>query len=192
VNKYRIPLILTAVFASLLLVSVVVLSILQSSTRPDLPNPDSIKIYLNSTSADRTLEKGTTEYNELMDLYNSAFEKSYLEQLTDNDILEGKIDENTAAPVWQDANTKTGVFIEFIFDSPKKYIIYRNGNSRRVDMKSIIFQVTKENEFKTVDIYYEIETGGTNGSDAKDRETNYPLTVEANTSKLYNFAITKD
>lgn len=190
--KYRIPLILTIIFTSLLLVSVIVLSILQTSTRPDLPNPDSIKIYLNSTSANSTYNKGSDEYNQILDLYNQAFEKSFLNQLADNSILKGAIEENMSLPEWSDANAKTGVFIEFVFDSPKKYIIYRNGNSRRVDIKSIIFQVTKENEFKSVNIYYEIETESSSSASKEDSETNHPLLVEANTSKLYNFAITKD
>ena len=123
-NKYRIPLILTITFTAIILVSVVVLSILQTSTRPDLPNPDSIKIYLNSTTAAATYNKGTAEYNEVLNLYNNAFEKSFLGQLSDNDILERKISEDSTEQIWVDANTKTGVFYEFVFDSPKKYIIY--------------------------------------------------------------------
>ncbi len=195
--KHRIALILTAIFSSLLLVSVIVLSILQSSTRPDLPNPDSIKLYLNSTSAGKTLTKGTSEYNKVMSIYNDAFEKSYLSQLTDNNILERSIHENTSAEVWNDTNTRTGVYMEFIFDEPKKYIIYRNGNSRRVDITSVIFKLTKENEFKEVDIFYEVKketsssssSSSNNSTNKKVEETNYPLAVEANTSKLYNYAI---
>lgn len=188
--KHKIALILTAIFSTILLTSVVTLSILQSSTRPDLPNPDSIKIYLNSTSANSTYKKGSTEYNEIMKLYNSAFEKSYLNQLTDNDILERTISENTTVASWSDSNTRTGVYYEFVFDTPKKYIIYRDGNSRRVDITSIIFQVEKEDVFKLTNVYYQVQkASNSSSSSSTEKETNYPLLTEANTSKLYNYAI---
>ena len=188
--KHKLALILTAVFSTILLVSVVVFSILQTSTKPDLPNPDSIKFYLNSTSANKTFNKGTAEYNEVLKLYSDAFEKSFLGQLADNNIIENSINENTSAPVWNDANTRTGVYMELVFNQPKKYIIYRNGSSRRVNVNTIIFQITKENEFKEVNIYYTFDKDVTAGSsDKKDELISYPLTVEANTSKLYNYAI---
>ena len=189
--KHKIALILTAVFSGILLISVVVLSILQSSTKPNLPTPDSIKIYLNSSSAEKTFNKGTTEYNEIIKLYNDSFEKSFLEQLADNDVIERAISENTAAAPWSDSNTRTGVYYEFVFDSPKKYVIYRNGHSRRVDMKSIIFQVSKEDTFKTTNVFYQVEkpSGSSSSSSNNEKETNYPLLTEANTSKLYNYAI---
>ena len=189
--KYKFAIILTAIFSSVLLISVVVLSILQSSTKPDLPNPDSIKIYLNSSSAGKTYTKGTAEYNEVLELYTEAFEKSFLNQLADNNILERSINENTTASVWNDANTRTGVYMELVFNEPKKYIIHRNGCSRRVDINTIIFQLTKEDEFKKLNVYYTVEKkSSVSSSEKKEEEINYPLQVEANTSKLYNYAIT--
>ena len=186
--KYKFALILTAVFSSILLLSVVVLSILQTNTRPDLPSPDSIKIYLNSSSAEKTYSKGTADYNKLLDLYYDSFEKSFLAQLSDNEIIGDSISENTSAVLWSDSFIRTGVYMELIFDQSKKYIVYRNGNSRRVDITSIIFQLTKEDNFKPTNVYYKIEKESSN----KDEdEKNYPLSVEANTSKLYNFAISQ-
>ena len=186
--KYKFALILTAVFSSILLLSVIVLSILQTTTRPDLPNPDSIKLYLNSSSAEKTYNKGTTEYNEVLNIYYKSFEKSFLAQLADNEIINSSINEDTSAPIWNDSFTRTGVYMEFNFDQPKKYIVYRNGNSRRVDITSIIFQLTKEDMFKETLIYYRIEQESSN----KDEDEKlYPLSVEANTSKLYNFAISQ-
>ena len=170
--KHKFALILTAVFSSVLLISVVVLSILQSSTKPDLPNPDSIKIYLNSTSASKTFTKGTEDYNKILQLYSDAFEKSFLNQIADNNILERNINENTSESAWNDANTRTGVYMELIFNEPKKYIIYRDGNSRRVNINTIIFQLTKENEFKKVNVYYTVEKLSSNSSsDKKDEIT---------------------
>ena len=191
--KHKFALILAATFSSVLLISVVVLSILQSSTKPDLPNPDTVKIYLNSTSANKTYTKGTEEYNKIMKLYSDAFEKSFLNQIADNNILERNISENISASTWNDSNTRTGVYMELIFNETKNYIIYRNGNSRRVNINTIIFQLTKENEFKKVNVYYTVEKlPSGSSSDKTDEIINYPLLVEANTSKLYNFAISND
>ena len=74
VTKYKIPLLLTIILSSILFVSIILFSILQTNTKPNLPNPDEIKIYKQSTSADATHKKGTDEYNKLIDLYNSMKE----------------------------------------------------------------------------------------------------------------------
>ena len=191
-TKYKIPLFLTIILSSILFVSVITLSILQTNTKPNLPNPDEIKIYKHSTSADLTYKKGTDDYNTLMELYNSMFEKTYLQQLSDNDILSNDLHEDTFAPLWSDVNKETGVFIEFTYSTPKKFIIHRDNNSRRVDVSSIIFEITKEDSSHQLYIYYTVkEESSSNEKDTNKREPEpyYPIVTQANTYDMFKHLI---
>lgn len=194
-TKYKLPLILAITFTGILLVSIITLSILQTNTKPNLPNPDEIKIYKNSTSASDTYKKGTEDYNSIIQIYNSMFEKTYLAQINDRNILKNKISEDTFASPWVDANFETGVYVEFKFSTPKKYIIYRDGSSRRVDISSIIFNVSKDNKTNQLYIYYKLEEKKSSNNKNEVPTTNelaYPLVTQANTYELYKFIVTKD
>lgn len=190
--------ILTICFSSILLISILVLSILQTNTKINLPNPDSIKIYKKSTTTSKTYAKGSDEYNSIVELYNSMFEKTYLKQLSDDDIISGEIAEDLSAPLWVDANYETGVFVEFLFDSAKKVILFRDGNSRRVDVSSIMFQITKENKTSKLYVYYKLPSTSSDSSSKSESTTPtttepcYPLVTQANTHELYKFITSKD
>ena len=193
-TKYKIPLLLTIILSSILFVSTILFSILQTNTKPNLPNPDEIKIYKQSTSADATHKKGTNEYNKLIDLYNSMFEKTYLQQLGDNEILSNNLHEDTFAPLWSDVNKETGVFVEFVYSSPKKFIIHRGNNSRRVDVSSIIFEISKEDSSKQLYIYYTVKEEESSSNDKKDEtkrdpEPYYPIVTQANTYDMFKHLI---
>jgi len=196
VKKFKLPLILAIVFTSILALSIIVLSILQTNTKPNLPNPDEIKIYKQSTTAAATYKKGTDDYNEIMNLYNSMFEKTYLDQLADNSILQNELTEDIYAPLWADANKETGLYIELIFSTPKKFIVYRNKNSRRVDVSSIVLKLSNENDSQPLYIYYTIKDANKSNSNDKDKEVvetepNYPIVTQANTYDLYKHLISK-
>ena len=187
-TKYKIPLFLTIILSSILFVSVITLSILQTNTKPNLPNPDEIKIYKYSTSADITYTKGTDDYNNFLKLYNSMFEKTYLQQLGDNDILSKNLHEDTFAPLWSDVNKETGVFIEFTYSTPKKFIIHRDNNSRRVDISSIIFEITKEDKSHQLYIYYTVKEESSSddkNKNQRDPEPYYPIVTQANTYDMF-------
>ena len=196
-TKYKLPLILAITFSAILILSVITLSILQTNTKPNLPNPDEIKIYKQSTSAQSTYKKGSAEYNEIINLYNTMFEKSYLNQLTDKKFLREEISEDQFAPLWSDINKETGLFIEFVFTTPKKYVVYRDNNSRRVDVSSIIFELSKEDSSENIYIYYTTQTEENKSNSDKDKnsqetaaEPNYPLVTCANTYNLFKYIIT--
>lgn len=195
-TKHRISLILTISFASILLISLIILSILQTNTSINLPNPDKIKIYKLSTTASNTYSKGSDEYNEVLALYNNMFEKTYLEQLADNNILSSTINEDPNKEPWADANYETGVFIEFTYDSAKKLIINRDGNTRRVDVTSVIIQLTKNDKSEQVSVFYKVpkETTSSSNSNKKEQQTEkekcYPLITYANTYELYKYVTT--
>ena len=191
-KKHKIPLILSISLASILLLSIIVLSILQTNTKPELPNPSEIKIYIQSTSAKTTYAKGTDEYNEILKIYNEMFEQTYLNQLSNNDILEPHLKEDEFAPLWNDINKETGLYVEFVFDSPKKFIVHRGNNARRVDVSSIIFQLSKTDSIEPLYVYYiekQESSNNQNNSTAADEEINYPIVAQANTHKLYKFII---
>lgn len=128
------------------------------------------------------------------------FEKTYLQQLSDNDIIDPTINEDTNAGVWKDANFETGIFVEFVFESSKKIVIYRDGSSRRVDITSIIFELTKSKENRQLYVYYKLPATKTNNSSSSSSSTSetantepcYPLVTQANTYELYKFIVTKD
>lgn len=198
--KHKIALILSICFSSILIVSLITLSILQTNTKINLPNPDSIKVYKRSTTAAATYDKNSDDYNTILELYNSMFEKTYLQQLSDNDIIDPTINEDTNAGVWKDANFETGIFVEFVFESSKKIVIYRDGSSRRVDITSIIFELTKSKENRQLYVYYKLPATKTNNSSSSSSSTSetantepcYPLVTQANTYELYKFIVTKD
>lgn len=195
-TKYKIPLILAITFTSILFLSIVTLSVLRTNTKPNLPAPDEIKIYKQSTSASATYKSGTDDYEEIMKLYNVMFEKTYLSQLSDNSILPENLSEDTFAPLWSDVNKETGLFIEFTYSTPKKFIVNRNNNTRRVDVSSIIFELSKANSSEDIYIYYTVKTdSSSSSSNSKKEETtepNYPIVAKANTYDLYKHIISKD
>ena len=198
--KHKIPLILSIAFSSILIISIIVLAILQTNTKPNLPNPDEIIIYKKSLTSKNSYKKGTDEYDEIIKLYNKAFEKTYLAQLSDDDILSGALYENLDAPLWNDNNKKSGIYIEFKFEEPKKYIINRDNSTRRVDITSIIFEIDKNDSTKPLNIYYETEdseaakestsTSNSNKVNKDELEPNYALTAFANTNDLYKYITT--
>lgn len=187
--KSKISLILTIIFSSVLLVSIIILAILQTNTKPNLPNPDTIKIYNNELAASKTYEKGSTEYNEILKLYNQMFEKTYLSQISDDQVLTGKLSEDLYSPLWSDNNKLDGLYLEFSYNNTKNFTIYRNGNSRRVDVKSLVLKLEKTNKTEATHIYYTIETP-TDKKEAEKLEPCYPLLAEANTSELYTYVKT--
>ena len=192
-TKSKLSLILSLTFSTILVVGIITFAILQTSTKPSLPNPDTIKIYNKSQSATKTITASNDEYAEILKIYNLMFEKTYLEQLADDNILEGTISEDLSAPLWEETNKVNGMYLEFEFSLAKKFIIYRNGSSRRVDIKKLIVPISKEDEVLKTYIYYTVEeTTSSNSSTDKDKkeepkEPCYPLVVEANTYNMYTY-----
>lgn len=189
-TKSKLSLILSLVFSSVLVVGIITFAILQTSTKPSLPNPDTIRIYNKTLSATKTISKGSNEYNEIMKLYNSMFEKTYLAQLADNEILKGNITEDLYKEEWSDNNKTTGLYLEFEYTNTKKFIIYRGENSRRVDVKKVIMQITGEDKINKTHIYYTVETSTSSSSDKNKTETKmpcHPLIVEANTYNMNKY-----
>lgn len=185
-TKSKLSLIIAITFSAILLVSVVVLAILQTNTKPNLPNPDTIKIYNKELSASKTYEKGSDEYKHILKLYNAMFEKTFLSQIADNQTLSGKLSEDINKAPWSDGIKQTGLFIEFEFSTTKKFIIYRDGNARRVDVKSIFIELTGENSVKGTSIYYTLQAE--TGTDKNEKtEPCYPIIAEANTSNLHTY-----
>lgn len=197
----KIPLILAIAFSFILATSLITLAILQTNTKLNLPNPDEIKIYKSSLTASTTYKKGNDDYNTFMEIYNNAFEKTYLDQLTSNNIITGEISEDLSKPLFKDADKENGLFVEFVFSTPKKYIIKRNGSSRRVDITKTIFKLSKENASIPTYIYYETKaseeakntssSSSSSNSKKEELEPNYALKTYANTYDLYKHIMTK-
>ena len=195
----KLPLIMTISYIAILFVSIVTFSILQTSTKPDLPNPSTITVYSYSTKQKDSYEKGSEEYNEIMRLYNAMFEKTYLNQLSDREVLSGKILENTAAAPWTEYNKETGTYLKFTYDTPKKFIVYSGKNSKRVDIQTLYIQIDNTDSVKQIALYYDtkIDTTGNPGASSTDAEENAPevgytpLIAEANTHDLYQYVISQ-
>lgn len=186
--KSRLSLILSISFSIILVAGIIVFAILQTSTKPDLPNPDTIKVYNKSLTESKTISKGTEEYNEIMDRYSLMFEKTYLNQLSDGEVLSGKIVEDLNAEVWTDNNKLNGMYLEFTYTTTKKFIIYRGDSSRRVDIKSLIIPISSSDEVLKAYIYYTVDNSS-NSSDKNKQpaEPCYPLVIEANTREMYSY-----
>ena len=116
------------------------------------------------------------------------FEKTYLSQIADDQILTGDVTEDPTADLWSDNNKRTGLYIEFEYETTKKFIIYRDGSSRRVDIKSIFIPLSGESGINPIYLYYTVEEKSASDKDkTKTTEPNYPLVVEANTYDLTTY-----
>ena len=193
--RQKLIIAISITLSSLLIVSVILFSILQTNTKPNLPNPDAIDIYNQSLSSTKSYKSDSDEYKEIIKLYNKMFEKTYIKQIGDKDILKNTISEDTTSPTWTDNNKETGLYVEFTFNSAKKFIVYRNGSSRRVDLRTIIFRLNKEDKTQQLLIYFKTAADidaeyNKENNNTIDLFVNYPLNTQANTHDLYNYILT--
>lgn len=193
--RQKLIIAISITLSSLLIVSVILFSILQTNTKPNLPNPDTIDIYNQSLSSTKSYKSDSDEYKEIIKLYNKMFEKTYIKQIGDKDILKNTISEDTTSPTWTDNNKETGLYVEFTFNSAKKFIVYRNGSSRRVDLRTIIFRLNKEDKTQQLLIYFKTAAdidaeNNKENNNTIDLFVNYPLNTQANTHDLYNYILT--
>lgn len=193
--RQKLIIAISITLSSLLIVSVILFSILQTNTKPNLPNPDAIDIYNQSLSSTKSYKSDSDEYKEIIKLYNKMFEKTYIKQIGDKDILKNTISEDTTSPTWTDNNKETGLYVEFTFNSAKKFIVYRNGSSRRVDLRTIIFRLNKEDKTQQLLIYFKTAAdidaeNNKENNNTIDLFVNYPLNTQANTHDLYNYILT--
>ncbi len=193
--RQKLIIVISITLSSLLIVSVILFSILQTNTKPNLPNPDAIDIYNQSLSSTKSYKSDSDEYKEIIKLYNKMFEKTYIKQIGDKDILKNTISEDTTSPTWTDNNKETGLYVEFTFNSAKKFIVYRNGSSRRVDLRTIIFRLNKEDKTQQLLIYFKTAAdidaeNNKENNNTIDLFVNYPLNTQANTHDLYNYILT--
>lgn len=193
--RQKLIIAISITLSSLLIVSVILFSILQTNTKPNLPNPDAIDIYNQSLSSTKSYKSDSDEYKKIIKLYNKMFEKTYIKQIGDKDILKNTISEDTTSPTWTDNNKETGLYVEFTFNSAKKFIVYRNGSSRRVDLRTIIFRLNKEDKTQQLLIYFKTAAdidaeNNKENNNTIDLFVNYPLNTQANTHDLYNYILT--
>ena len=193
--RQKLIIAISITLSSLLIVSVILFSILQTNTKPNLPNPDAVDIYNQSLSSTKSYKSDSDEYKEIIKLYNKMFEKTYIKQIGDKDILKNTISEDTTSPTWTDNNKETGLYVEFTFNSAKKFIVYRNGSSRRVDLRTIIFRLNKEDKTQQLLIYFKTAAdidaeNNKENNNTIDLFVNYPLNTQANTHDLYNYILT--
>lgn len=193
--RQKLIIAISITLSSLLIVSVILFSILQTNTKPNLPNPDAIDIYNQSVSSTKSYKSDSEEYKQIIKLYNKMFEKTYIKQIGDKEILKNTISEDTNSPTWTDNNKETGLYMEFSFNSAKKFIVYRNGSSRRVDLRTIIFRLNKEDKTQQLLIYFKTAAdidaeNNKENNNTIDLFVNYPLNTQANTHELYNYILT--
>lgn len=186
-TKSKLSLILSIIFSTVLVVGIITFAILQTSSKPDLPSPDSIKIYNKSLTASKTVNKGSDEYNAIMDKYNLMFEKTYLNQLSDGAVLSGKITENVNKELWTENNKLNGMYLELTYETAKKFIIYRGDSSRRVDIKSLFIPISSTSDTLPLCVYYTVDNQSSSDKDKVQAEPCYPLTIEANTYEMYTY-----
>ena len=118
------------------------------------------------------------------------FEKTYLDQISDNHVLSGKLSEDTSAVEWTDNNKLNGLYVEFNYNTTKRFVIYRNENSRQVNIKTLIFKINNDSGVNPISLYYTIEQS-TDKNDKTPKEPCYPLIAEADTSDLNSYIKSK-
>lgn len=151
-------------------------------------SPSEIKIYNNSQTVAKSISESDAEYEEILKLYNSSFTGSYFEQVKQGDYFTTKTEENVNGNEWNEYNKQNGLYLEFLYESPVRYIVYRGNDSRVINISSIIFKVSSEKTITAIDVYYAIDGSYINDKDVTgDSEIFYPLTVNGKTNKLYSY-----
>ena len=146
--------ILIIVFSSVMLISIIPLAFIQNNSSLDLPNPDSIIIYDKSQIPIESFSPNDEAYNEIISAYNNMSQKSLLQQLSSGHIISNNITEGTNKSLWLDSNKESGIWIEFAYNNPKKMVITINNNTRQIDTKGIIFQLSHKDQFSNCLIYF--------------------------------------
>lgn len=183
--KKKIVLLVGIVMVLAMITTILTLAFMQSNYGLKLANPTTINVYSNSTTATKTYTNQDKEYSEIIKLYNEMTEKTMLEQLFNREFLSHIPAEDTTEQAWYDPKKANGIYVEFIYSTPQKLIVSRDGDSRRLDIKALIFKVSSENNFQKTLIYYRTED--TYKTVDVDDETIYPLAIEANTRPLFRY-----
>ena len=185
-NKIILPIICG--MAVIVIVSLICFACRTTSSALNFDTPETIKIYFNSQSAKQTIEDGTDNFDEFMRVYNDTFKKSNLEEIAEDNYINPNLSENLEAPEWSSYNLDNGLYVELNFAKAQKLIIWRDGNSRVVYINSLIFNLNEVSGVKDIDIYYSIDNKYINETEkTEDSEIYYPLSVQGDTTKLYNF-----
>lgn len=150
-----------------------------------------IRIYNSSQTVTKTITPTDDDFetfNEIVNLYNKSFTGSFYEQVKEGDYYLTKVEENIEAEEWNEYNKQNGLYLEFVYKVPARYIIYRDGNSRIVNISSIIMLVSGSKKIEPINIYYSIDDKYINDSSKTgDAEIYYPLGVNGKTKKLYSY-----
>lgn len=150
-----------------------------------------IRIYNSSQTITKTITPADDDFeifNEIVNLYNKSFTGSLYEQVKEGDYYVTKVEENTEAEEWNEYNKQNGLYLEFVYKTPARYIIYRDGSSRVVNISSIIMLVSGSKKIEPINIYYSIDNKYINDSSKTgDAEIYYPLGVDGKTKKLYSY-----
>ncbi len=183
--KNKIYLWLITSMTLIMSVSLIVFASLQTNSKlPINVDPEKINVYYRSQSETLTYTESDSEYVEILKMYNNAFKKSYLSQITTNQFLGEGIDEATSQSGWDDQDKIKGLYLEFKYENNQRLVITRDGNTRQVFISSIIFELTQEKEVHKIYIHY-AQDGKYNNKEASDGVMVYPLTTEGDTKELY-------
>lgn len=185
--KLRILYIVGGVMLSVMIVTISILGIMQTNYGLNLANPSHVNIYKNNTTVTSSYSANDEEYSKIIQLYNEMTEKTILRQLLEGRYLDKLPSEDLNQAAWYELKKVSGIYIEFVYDNPQKLIISRNGSTRRIDIKAIIFKAGKSYYYEDLLIYY--RTSETYETQDSQKETVYPITVNANTNDLFNYLV---
>lgn len=185
--KLRILYIVGGVMLSAMIVTITILGVMQTNYGLNLADPTHINIYKNNTTATVSYSTQDEQYSKIIQLYNEMTEKTILRQLLDGKYLDKLPAENLNQTAWYELKKVSGVYVEFVYETPQKLIVSRNGSTRKLDVLAIIFKVSKTNSYSDLLIYY--RTTSNYETEDSQKETVYPITVNANTNDLFDYII---
>ncbi len=183
--KEKIALIVCCISAGVVALTLIVLSVITTSVGLDLPKPASASIYNHSQAALETYSAGDEEYDKIIELYNDMCQKSLLEALLQNQILDGNVSELDTEEAFVSADRENGLFLELNFSSTPYTIVKSKGSTRKIYVSSIIFELTSDNKMRQVKIFY--KSGNNYQTVDEYGSTIYPFALSANTYKLYEY-----
>lgn len=190
--KTILSIVLLAVLASLMIGITMVNLLKKDFLKPTgLKNtePAYVKVYKKASQDYEMFEKGSEEYNKIMELYNDSFSESIM-----NLIFNGKLKEDVTVTNKTQSSLLTSVvakatstiYVQFCYNTPQEMMlngeVYKNTANNSQKYLSLLMEVRETTEMEAITIYVERANPKTIGG-----ETHYtPYSDRIYSSYRYN------
>ena len=182
--KFKILIISLSIILATVLTLFIVLGTITSKTEFIKAKPEKINIYKSDISISKTYTSEDSKYDKLVSEFSNMTKISILKQILNNKFISEYPVVNVDAEPWSEYYKLNGIYIEFVYKNLQNIVVYEDGNTRKISIKSIIFRLNNESNFSNVNIYY--KSNDNFSSSSINNEQYSPLKLEAKTKTLYD------